>query len=372
MRAQRRWPYLVGAALLLAAAGYFMSRGDAPEKPSPVETMHFPTRLRGDEYQRMEKRQTLLVKLAGEGPKQPVQLHDPLMAALPAGGPGKTAVVIEANALRNSPIGELLLDCMRTKHGGGDPLAPFRDKTHIDLLTDVDRVAVTDDGTIVTGNFKNADWDQIPLFKEASQSPYGDHAVMYTPSGASDRPFPPGVGAMAVWNGEMVITGATEAQVEASIDRLEGRAPPVQPAIDEGDSYGDVYGTLSPADLAKMLGTTGPSGAMAQKILDAAQQVKLHIDAQGDVDMVADVEGPDADKVTDLGKALGGALSLGRIEAQAKGDGDLADLLDLARIQPDGDKFEAKLALPMSMLQKKLAWCRAALDGGSAQPPPAP
>jgi hypothetical protein len=70
------------------------------------------------------------------------------------------------------------------------------------------------------------------------------------------------------------------------------------------------------------------------------------------------VKGPNADKVTDLGKSLGGALSLARMKAQAEGDEKLAQLLDFAKVRPDGDEFKLELAVPLEAIKQQLAFCR--------------
>jgi hypothetical protein len=79
--------------------------------------------------------------------------------------------------------------------------------------------------------------------------------------------------------------------------------------------------------------------------------------------MVAQIRGSDASKVTDLGKSLGGALSLARLKAQADGNKDLAQLLDFAKVQPDGSEFKLELAVPLEAIKERLAFCR---DGRQA------
>lgn len=366
----RRGLWLVLAVALLGIAVFLMSRGDAPEKTPAVDKVDFPNRLRTQEFQRMEKRRTLRPELAAAleaaGKPQPMRPRDPVLAALPPAGSKKTAVVFEANALRNSPVGELLLDCMRTRTHQSNPFDEARKAGGIDPLTDVDRVAVTSDGFMVSGNFANANWAEI--FKRAeTRDSYGDHGVIYTPHREPDAPQGSNpVGAIAVWNNQMVITGATPQAVKDTIDRLEGKGPDEQPILGEEDTYGEVYGVLSPKDVAGLLGSDQKD--LAKQIEDVADSVKLHVDAQNDVAVVADLSGPDGQRVSDLGRTLGGVLSLGRLKAQADGDQDLADLLDLARVRPENGAFRAELAMPMDFLLKKLAWCRAAAaDGGASK-----
>jgi hypothetical protein len=379
--AKRRWPILVVGLLLLGAAAYFMAQGEPPEHTPAVEKVAFPRYMRGSESERQEKRRTLLPvvaqALANPGvPTPPPRPRDPMLVAMPS-GKGKTAVVFEANALRNSPVGELLLDCLRARAGHEDPFEQLHRESGVDMLRDVDRVAITSDGALISGDFHAANFDKL-FGNAASRTGYGDHGMIYTPPHRDEvereGPKPSHqIGAMAVWNGQMVISAESVADAQRIIDRLEGRGPQAPPALNEGETYGEVYGTLAPADLAELLGPS--QKALTDKLQDAAQEVKLHVDASRDVAVVADLGGDDKDKVTDLGKTLGGVLSLARLKAQADGDADLTELLDLARVRPEGGAFRAELALPLSMLEKQLSWCRERLDGGRSSNlavPPAP
>ena len=359
---RRRFLFPLAAILLLGLGAYFMGRGDEPEKRPEAQQVHFPTHLRSEEYQRLAKRRTLRPEIAkalaqaAQPDAEPPPRRDPMLAALPPAAPGKTAVVFEANALRNSPIGELMLDCMRKQHGQ-NPFDEFQKDTHVDPLVDIDRVAVTSDGMMVSGNFTNANWDFLFNHK-VSPTSYGQSGQIYvSPSEDSE------VGAVGIWNNEMFLTGKDVASVQAAIDRLEGRTPPGPQLISEEDTYGEVYGVISPSDLGAMFGSDNKE--LAAKLSEVASEVKLHVDAQSDVAMVADLSGPDAEKVSDLGKSLGGVLSLARLKAQAEGDQDLAQLLDLAEVDPESGSFRAKLALPMSLLEQKLAWCREKSDAGA-------
>jgi hypothetical protein len=57
----------------------------------------------------------------------------------------------------------------------------------------------------------------------------------------------------------------------------------------------------------------------------------LHVDASHDVGIVAAATGAGQD-TGDLGKAVGSALTLGRLAAQTQGNKDLAEVLDYARV----------------------------------------
>ncbi len=155
----------------------------------------------------------------------------------------------------------------------------------------------------------------------------------------------------------MIVMGKSPSEVKDVIDRLEGRTSSTeQPLISETQTYGEIYGVVSAEDLARML----PPGQslLADKLRAAAQNIELHVDTQQDVAITADVTGPNGAEVKDLGKALGGALSLARLKAKAEGDTEAEALLDYARVNPSDGSFKVEMALPLEALKKQLAFCK--------------
>jgi hypothetical protein len=358
-RTRRRvWLGVAGLLFVLAAVLMFTGQGDEPA-PEPKQ-VEFPRRMRGPERERADKRRTYLMPTvadAGTGVAERSRPRDPVLAALPR-GPGKTAVVIEANALRHSPIGELLLDCLL--RDGGKQLEEFRKLSGVDPLQDLDRLVVTDEGVMLSGNFGNARFKE--LLGERVSSDYGQGARVYEPGETTvTRPDGGTVrgrsdSAVGTWNDQLLVIGKSPDEVKAVIDRVEGRGPDLPPAIPENSTYGEIYGVLSVDQLARML--PPEQAELAQRIRDTAQNVELHVDATSDVAVVAEVTGPDGNKVTDLGKTLGGALSMARLQAQAEGEKELAQLLDFARVRPDGTSFQLEMAVPLDVIKERLAFCR--------------
>jgi hypothetical protein len=324
----RRRLWLVVAIVLFAAAAFLMSRGDAP-RPEPRAKVEFPRHLRQAEYERMERRRTLPAAALPAGAEQPdrAPVLDPLLTALPA-VPGKSAVVFEANALRHSPLGELFLNCFLTE----DDRLEMREELGFDPLEDIDRVAFGGDGVmLVSGHFGAAKWEELQ--PDATFEPWGDKARFLR-----SRADGAGGESVAVWGEELVLVGDDRASLEA--------------AIDESATYGEIYGVIAAEQLAEML--PPDQTGLRQRILEAAERIELHVDASGDVAIAADVRGPEADQVRDLGKSLGAALSLARIKAMAEGEDELVQLLEHARVQPLGDSFALELALPLALLEEHL------------------
>jgi len=351
MRRRNQW--LLAAAVLLALAAYLMSRqGQAPDA-SPRAQVEFPRRLRAPEFQRMEKRKTLPpLPSAALASAQETRRRDPLISALP-GNNGGTVLVIEANAIRHSPIGELLVQCFAAR-GRGDPVAQFQEQTGIDLLKDLDRIAITEKGMIVSGSFQNARWDKT--FGEARASSYGEQGAIYSPAPHSLPDGGPAEPMMGIWNGQLIIIGENGDDVRSAVDRVEGRAPVRAPALPEESSYGEIYGVISAEQLAPLI--SGNDLALAERLRRVAERIEIHVDTRKDVALAAHVSGRDAAAVSDLGKSLGAMLSLARLHPEVRQNPDLAELLDLARIEPGDGHFDLELALPMEFLEKQLASCR--------------
>jgi hypothetical protein len=355
---QRRRGWLLTAAVLFALAALFMLYGQEDAELVPAEVkVAFPRRLRPQETERMEARRTLPLlasPAAAKDPDAPPRPRDPLLAAMPQGR-GRTAMVLEANALRHSPVGALLLDCL-ARRGGTRRLEQLREETGVDPLQDLDRVVVTPDGMMLSGNFSGAKMDK--LMREALRESYGDKGELFTqparrvdlPDGGS-REREGGV--VGVWNRQLLVFGRDAAEVRQALDRVEGRAESGDPAISEEQTYGEIYGVLSAEDLSRLTGNS----PMSEEVRKSGARVELHVDASSDVGVVARVAGDDADKVRDLGKSLGGALAAARIKAQAEGDGRLGSLLELARVQPRDGTFNLEVALPLPYLQQQLANC---------------
>ncbi|XXF75067.1 hypothetical protein P2318_18525 [Myxococcaceae bacterium GXIMD 01537] len=359
---RRRLGWLVAAGVLFALAAWLMFTGSGDEPAPEAPKVDFPRRMRPEERARAERRRTWVMPAApdagttAQGPQRP---RDPLIAALPR-GKTKMAVVVEANALRYSPIGELLLQCLM--RDGGKELEQFKQASGVDPLQDIDRIALSDGSFILSGNFEKAKIKDI--LGERTSFDYGDGARIYEPGpmnvagpdggtlrGRSEATF-------GTWNNEMLIVGKSPDDIKQVIDRMEGRGPDEPPVLSESSTYGELYGVMG---LEALLPMIPPDQAdLAKRLREIGDTVELHMDARSDVAMVAELKGTDEQKVSDLAKTLGAALAMGRLQAQAEGNKDVAQLLDFARVQPDGSQFKLELAVPLSVLQERLAWCREA------------
>jgi len=283
------------------------------------------------------------------------EVRDPMLAALSAGG-SSSGVVLEVNALRNSPLGDLLLQCLAAREGRGSALEALQ-RMGIDPLRDVDRVGITEHGIVVSGDFRRANWEG--LLGSPTGTRYGEQGQITSVDPRADG------GATLVatrWGDSLLHLGDSMEDGRRVLDAVEGRGPAPKPLLTPEQSYGELYGVVSSADLAR---TLAGSDAWASALVEAASKMEVHLDARRDVALVADVSGDDARKLDDLGKSLGGALALARAQARARGDDESAELLSFARVSPTrGNALSVEVALPLEVVARRLAFCRGGADAG--------
>ncbi|WP_434041658.1 MULTISPECIES: hypothetical protein [Sorangium] len=347
----RHRAWLLAAVVLLGLAAWLMSRGDGKATAARKPRVEFPRYPRDAEQERNQRRLTLPPPPQND-PKRPGR-RDPVLTALPT-DKATSALVFEASAIKDSPTGKLWLDCMLAERGM-DSFDELKDELGIDVLEDIDRIAATSGGlVVVSGQLGSM---RLPSLR-GSRRAHGERGALFEEEGRSP--------VLGVWGDGLLLVGRRAEDVEAAIDRLEDKVPPEPPVIPEWASYGDAYGVLSADDLAALLEESQPE--IAERLRGAVSQVELHIDASEDVAIVADVTGPVKADIDDLGKTLGATLSLARLKAQADGEEELVELLDLARVSPRDGRFMLDLALPLPLIQKAMSRCGARYRGDVAPP----
>lgn len=365
------------AAVLFALAAWLMLRGE-PERKSErrADKVTIPRYARAEDFDRMESRRTWTAPAWDGGApvhgSEPGVRADPLLAALPVPR-GGSAVVMEVNALRHSPAGELMVECF-TQRTRGRGIESMQKLLGINPLQDVDRVALWETGSIMTGNLGKFPWDKVAT--SHSVKGYGEHGRLYRPG--RDGLVDLGDGGTALqgatlgrWKDEIVFITDTEEEAKVVLDRLEGRARAEQSVISEDMAYGELYGTLGAKEVSELLPDDRPE--LKALFLKGADSVALHLDATSDVGLLAEVKGPGSDELEDVAKSLGAALAVARFKAKADGEEELAELLELARVNPGGKgNFGLELAVPLELLKRKMAFCQppVAPDGPPETPPP--
>jgi hypothetical protein len=345
VKRKRVLPWLAIAALFALAAWLF-SLGDAPPASlaHPVTYPHPPP----PEPTGPAVRAGPSIQ-ANMPPKAPVK-RDPLLVALPNGA-SRSAMVLEANALRNSPIGELLVDCLKLSDAG--VLEKIRTQFGIDPLQDLDRLAFNQEGVVITGQFAGLHWSD--LFDGETPTSYGDQGSLY------DVVDDGGVSMVATrWGDQLFGFSSGEASARAMVDRLEGRGAAEAPILSDQQTYGDAYGVMGASMVSELLEKLLPpdQSALRTRLESAASSIEFHLDASHDLALTAEVQGNDPGALSDLAHSLGAAFAVWRMYAQANGQPELAALLDQADVKPGDGRFEVHLALPLSVLQARFADCR--------------
>ena len=337
-----KWLWLTAALLLFALATWLM--GSEPDAAPPAnKRVAFPTHLRPKERARIHRRQIVAPTppatdaMADDGEDDtPQPTRDPVLRALAADASGLT-LFVELNALRHSPLGERFLDCLDERAFG--ELQTFREKYGVDPLADLDRLGISGDALLLSGKFGDIQWDQLlPNSLEAS---YGDEGRVFRDE-LGER-------CVGIWRNELIFIGDTPESVEAAIDRIEGRAE-FSPAVDDGATYGEIYGVVGSKHIAKLLAEE--QTGLAEKLRTVVDSVEIHMDAMDDVALNAQFHGGNNDENNELARSLAGALALARISAQTKNEDELAQLLEQAHVSPMGSSFELNLALPQALLDK--------------------
>ncbi len=348
--AQRRrtpWVWLIVAALLLAGGAWLM-RGAEPPTREAQAPVRLPTRMNNSEHLRADNRRTWVPVYQPDAGvvSAPAPAKDPVLALMPA-EVKRAAVVAEFNAIVNSELGGLMTQCL---FGEDDLLGDLRD-AGMDPITKIDRVAMIDDSVVVTGDFKNSQWKRF-MPEGAVSRDYGRQGQLLEVKREDG-----GVQSFAVWGGQMFVAGGDETSQKAILDRLDGNGPQVKPVLDESMAYGEVYGVIASGMLADLVGKE--DSRLGETIRQSAKSVQLHMDVSHDVGLVADIESADPQKTEELRRTIGSALSLARMQAQAKGKTEEAGILDLAHVRSaeGGSGFRLEAGLPYEYMDKAFRQC---------------
>jgi hypothetical protein len=343
----RRLRFMLAALVLLAISAWLMHGKDAVKAEERGKDVRMPRYPTPDEYKRRVSRRTLMDRAHQDAPEQaPVEAKkDPLHQVLPY-DEHKGTVIIEASAIRFSPLGERVLACLDIDAKAA--IDRMREETGIDILDNIDRIGFSDGALVVTGNFEGLTADNLERKK------YGDHGTLLGKDGEHER--------SAIWNDQLLMIDVGEERAKEMIDRLEGRIETETPTFPEHLVYGEIYGWVPVQAIAGILPDDGDR-QLGERLREAADKIELHVSVGEDVGVVARVTGNN-ENIRDLGKSIGGAMALARTFAVSREEKDLAEILELGRVVPYGNAFDVELALPSEALLRQL--------GGECGTPPAP
>ncbi|HTV22952.1 MAG TPA: hypothetical protein VMG12_29880 [Polyangiaceae bacterium] len=335
--------YLVAAVGLLGLAAFLMREPEAPRLRR--KALEFPRYPRSHEIERRETRKTLALPApspsdsdATEPADTPAPLADPVLVALAS--PDDMAFVLEASALKDSPIGRMLLACQSPEVL--EEIERFEQRSGFRPFEQLERIGVTShDGKpvmVLSGDFSQ--FDPGFALQERAVTTVGNARLLDSEEAS-----------VAVWKDQVLLVG-DPGGVHAALDRLEGSSPAATSSLPSDEAYGEMYGSLSGPSLSRLL-----PEQLRDQLWGAADRVLLHVDATDDLLLVASVTGQDESKLSDLARAVAGALSLGRLGAVRDDDRLLADLLDESRVIPSQGSFQLEVALPLASVERQLGEC---------------
>jgi hypothetical protein len=335
----RKYPLLVAFLGATAIGVWLMSRSEsASEKPAKLRTERptFPSPIHAANQGQLPS----LLAHSDDVATERTMHTDPFLDALPPDA--KTVVVFDAAAVRESPVGQLLMKCLNDESDRGSKAPP----SVAEFFTRTDRIAIADNLMLATGHFAGfpkGDWSP----QSAGSRAYGERGKIlnYDPEESNRR-------TVALVDESTFVTGPTRSAVESSIDRLEGRARNDSAAMTTALAYGDIYGIVDASHFKEVF-----PDKIASVMREVANNVELHIDTENDVLIVADFKSNNPKRLEELGRLLVGAISAGRLEALVSGDRELGQLLDYAQIKPQFGELHVEVALPLSFVAGKLGTC---------------
>lgn len=344
-RRSRSWLWLIVAAVLLIAGAWLMRGAEPPERDAPPP-VSIPSRMTQVERERAIQRKEVAVEAAKDAglPIDSRDVRDPVLALMPEKIESQ-AVVAEVNAIINSDLGPALIDCLFEP----EFLEQGRD-AGFDLTKQLDRVAMIDDAFVMSGQFGDL-WSRA--FPDAVGRDYGKRGRILPVTREGDRTT-----YFTTWNDQITVVSRSEQEAMAMLDRLDGSGPRVEnPVLNDSMAYGEVYGVFAAEALASLV--QDEQSQLADTIRQTAKNARIHMDMSHDVGLSADIEANDPKQADELRRTLGGALSLARMRAQAKGEKDTADVLDLAHVRgaKEGGSFQMEAGLPYEFMKTTLEKC---------------
>jgi hypothetical protein len=347
--------------MALVAAGlvaWLALRGPEEQRPVAVAEPSQPAR-----------RASLQAPVAAPVPRRPVVVEpavapapahvptaDPVLTALSTTKLG-TALVLEVSALLHVPVGRLAVDCFRHHLSSENPLQKLRDRTNVDALRDVDRVALMDEGLVLSGHFAGARWDR--LFDEVEATPYGTRSTYFEPReriDAKGRRYKPTSERYASVGDGLLFIGNTEKQTHHTVDVIEGREPAPAPLLTSAQAYGELYGILAGKVVANMV--PREQGELREVVREVVDNVEVHVDASRDVRITVDIQLLDVARTDELAAFIEAGLVMSRQKVRKAGPPLVATLLERTRLVRDGGPLRLETDVPLETLERDLAYCR--------------
>lgn len=363
-----RWTALVFAVAFLALAGLLQrscetdeasdavvfprQRARRPPPPAPAEP---EDPVPADAPQ---PRPTLVLPAALPVLDRAARL-DPVRRAI--GPAGQGALMLDLSAIAHSDLARRMLRCRGTSLAPG--LEKLRESTGLDLERDVDQIGFGGGVMAVSGRLSGLRMAPQPV--ETAEVGGGLLARGYGPEAHPDARLY----VVQVDEGVM-LTGAKLDALRQAVARLQGRAPATDP-LPRGRQGVDMVGRMPASMLHDALGER--DDPLLQRMSSLLSEVSVSMSVGEDVAFSLDLAAPDDQTAEDLSRSVAGALSLARVEANRRGDKEMARLLAQARVLPGkGAGFGIDLALPGPQLLEMLGCDPEGRPLAPADPPELP
>jgi hypothetical protein len=273
-------------------------------------------------------------------PLQPAATkQDPMTSFVMAPGPG--AVLIQVNALFNTPLFDRLRQCLPEYFRSLDEAGR---KLGVDLAYDVDRVGFLGDGVAMSGFFAGKPVAESMIGAVEGREEYRGSTI-FSRTGRC----------VAQLGNLVVMPSQSGVDCRALIDRALAATP-----ANAGDElYGDVF---MRSDLARFRNAEAPAEIRA--MMDGVDRITLRANVWDSVALTVEAVPREGRNPVDLAQMALGAVAL--VKGQLDEDQvELRTLADLAKVSTESGKLELNLALPAQDLFDRFHFPCEGRDGGN-------
>lgn len=322
---------------LMGGAGWWMSRSLRKQQEEVLATVPaFPSK---EDPPKERRRPPDPIAVSAPPPVTPTPSASPVPRppdALTrfAMQPSKSVALVEVNAIVNTPFFERLQECYPIPEDSPDRQPPF------DWRRDVDRVAMTDHGMIMSGFFDDklvASW-MTNRNGHATQREYRGFVIFDLGAQSSAQ------------RGSIVMTGPAN-EMNAMIDRVLDPAPADAATA---DVYGDVYFRSDMQGFRTELGENAQEGQnrVLDSIFERLDGVTLRANVWDSVALTLDGAPRNGQSIEGLASVIRGALSVAKNQIDSD-DVRLSVLSELAKVDTDDKGIKLNLAVPVADLFDK-------------------
>jgi len=175
-------------------------------------------------------------------------------------------LVVEAEAIAETRVGELLIGCLEK----GRNAEQIENKFGFNPIESIRRVAIGSSGLVMDGDFSSANFEKI--YRGFNSSEYGDNGTIFSRKNEEE--------AGGIWNNEIFFHSEKNSIPQKAIDVLEGREVYDDSLISEYEAYSEIYGRLNVSDVLKII--PDENSGIRDKFASIVKSVVFHTDVDSD------------------------------------------------------------------------------------------